>query len=407
MKTSSRLGVAFRSALSSMTRHPLRALLTALGILVGVASVTVVIALGDGADKAIFGQLQRLGENLITIFPRDAAASGVGGEPRLTEEDAAAIVREIPGIITVAPVLDGQGRAVFRDRNSPARIIGGTSTYFQARNYHTTDGTLWDERLESTAARVVVVGPSLAKDLFPGGDAVGQWLRLGKQSFRIIGLLESKGQTLFGTDQDTLAVMPLRTMRSKFSGGRPGDVQQILVKTKPDANTEGVKKNLTALLRQKHGLAPDDPDDFSLRDSSRIAQAQQGIVGVMRALLLSIAAVSLVIGGIGVMNIMLVSVAERTKEIGTRLAIGARGGDILAQFLIEAVILSLLGGVLGALLSALLLPPLEAYFGWELSLSPAGLAIAFLVSTGLGVGFGLLPARRASKLDPVEALRRE
>jgi putative ABC transport system permease protein len=403
----SRLIVALSSALTSMGRNPLRASLTALGIFVGVLAVTVVIALGDGADRAIFGQLQKLGENLVTIQPRDAAASGAGSDARLTLDDAQALRRDVSGVLHVAPALDGQSRAVVGDRNTSTRIVGTTDAYFLARSYRTQDGSIWDARLENMASRVVIIGPSLRNDLFPNRTAVGEWIRLGRQSFRVIGVLEEKGQTPFGMDQDAIAVMPIRTMRSKFSGGRPGDVGQILIKARPDADMEALRRNVAALLRQRHGLAPDDPDDFSIRDSARIAEAQQGIVSIMRILLLSIAAVSLVIGGIGVMNIMLVSVRERTREIGTRLAVGARPGDILTQFLIEALALSVAGGLFGALGSVLLLPPLEAYFGWQLELSAKALLVALLVSTALGVGFGILPARRAAELDPVEALRRE
>jgi putative ABC transport system permease protein len=403
----SRSIVALSSALIAMGRNPLRASLTALGIFVGVLAVTVVIALGDGADQTIFGQLQKLGENLVTIQPRDAAASGAGGEARLTLDDASALLHDVRGVLFVAPALDGQSRAVVGDRNTTTRIVGTTDAYFQARSYHTVDGSIWDPRLESMASRVVVIGPSLQHDLFPNRAAVGEWIRLGRQSFRVIGVLEEKGQTPFGMDQDAIAVMPIRTMRSKFSGGRAGDVGQILVRARPGADMDTLRRNIAALLRQRHGLAPDDPDDFTIRDSARIAEAQQGIVSVMRILLLSIAAVSLVIGGIGVMNIMLVSVRERTREIGTRLAVGARPGDILAQFLIEALVLTVAGGLLGALGSVALLPPLEAYFGWPLELSPKALLVALAVSSALGIGFGILPARRAAELDPVEALRRE
>jgi putative ABC transport system permease protein len=223
----------------------------------------------------------------------------------------------------------------------------------------------------------------------------------------VIGVLSEKGQTPFGSDQDNVVVMPIRTMRSKVAPGRPGEVRQIVIATSRGKSTRDIMRPIRSLLRQRHHIQDGQANDFSIRDQQRMAEAQRGIVTVMRMLLLCIAGVSLVIGGIGVMNIMLVSVAERSREIGTRLAVGARGIDILVQFLIEAVVLSLLGGGAGALLAAALVSPLEGYFGWELHISSAALLVACGVSVTIGVVFGMLPARRAARLDPVEALRRE
>jgi putative ABC transport system permease protein len=245
------------------------------------------------------------------------------------------------------------------------------------------------------------------EELFPGENPVGKSLRIGRHLFRILGVLGDKGQTPFGTDQDNIVVMPLGTMRSKISPTRPYEIQQVLLTTKEGTTTKEAERPLRALLRQRHHLEGEDEDDFSIRDQARMADAQRGVVMVMRLLLLSIAGVSLVIGGIGVMNIMLVSVAERSKEIGTRMAVGARGSDILTQYLIEAVFLSLLGGTLGVAATGAAVKPLEAYFGWTLEVSARSLWIATIVSITIGVVFGLLPARRAARLDPVEALRRE
>jgi putative ABC transport system permease protein len=245
------------------------------------------------------------------------------------------------------------------------------------------------------------------EELFSDGEAIGRSLRIGRHLFLVIGVLEAKGQTPFGRDQDNVVVMPLKTMRAKVSPGRPGEIRQIVVAAAPGVESQQIQRPVKSLLRQRHHLKPDEGNDFSVRDQSRVASAQRGIVTVMRMLLLSIAGVSLVIGGIGVMNIMLVGVAERSREIGTRLAVGARASDILIQFLIEAVVLSILGGLGGATLAILLVSPLENYFGWPLSVSGSSLIVATAVSITIGVVFGFLPARRAANLDPVEALRRE
>ncbi len=400
---------ALRTALEALAKHPLRAALTGFGILIGVAAVTTVITLGEGAERAVQQRIERMGEDLITVRPRAAEASGAGEEERafLTEADAKAVAREVTGARQVAPVLQGLVRTVARDKNTSAQAIGTTLAYFEARNYRTEQGEFWSEPAQATSARVCAIGPTVKEELFPRREAVGQSLRIGRHLFRVVAVLEAKGQTPFGMDQDNIVVMPLGAMRSKIAPGRPGEVGQILVLAEKDVGSAKVMADIQSLMRQRHGIQQGQADDFSVRDQSRIANAQRGVVAVMRTLLLSIAGVSLVIGGIGVMNIMLVSVAERSREIGTRLAVGAQAADIMTQFLIEAVVLSLLGGLLGAGLAALLVPALEDYFGWDLALSIRGLAIASTVSVGIGITFGLLPARRAAKLDPVEALRRE
>jgi len=401
--------VALGLAARSLSRHPLRAALTAGGILVGVLSVTTVMTLGEGAERAIESQLQNLGENLLTIQPRDTQASGARQQEvvSLSELDGQALAKEIAEIVRVAPVVEGASRLRTHDRNSSAKLVGTTLDYFAARNYEVADGALWDEAAERAGSRVVLLGPTIAEQLFGSRSVVGEFVRIGRHAYRVVGVLAEKGQTPFGMDQDSIAVLPLRTMRAKVSPGRPFEVSQLLVKLGAGADGAQAERRMTALLRQRHHLDTDQGDDFSIRDSARFAEAQRGILLVMRTLLLCIAGISLVIGGIGVTNIMLVSVTERSREIGTRLAIGARASDIMGQFLFEAVFLCVLGGILGALGSTLLIPPLESYFGWDLRLSLRALAVATAVSTTLGVTFGLLPARRAAQLDPMEALRRE
>lgn len=403
------IGVAFRTALEALGRNKMRASLTGFGILVGVTAVTVVITLGEGAERAVQKRIELLGENLVTVRARAAEATGTGSaaQPLLSEGDARAIAEEIEGVAHAAPVLDGLVRAVKDRRNTPAQAVGTTSEYLRARNYRIESGVAWDEAQEATAARVVLIGPTIVDELFLREEPVGKSIRIGKHLFRVIGVLSEKGETPFGSDQDNVIVMPIRTMRSKIAPGRATEVRQIVLATAKGTSTLEVMRPIRSLLRQRHRLKDGQANDFSIRDQSTMANAQRGIVTVMRLLLLSIAGVSLVIGGIGVMNIMLVSVAERSREIGTRLAVGARGIDIMVQFLIEAVVLSLLGGAAGALLAGALVAPLQSYFGFELHVSPAALGVAFGVSVTIGIVFGLLPARRAARLDPVEALRRE
>lgn len=406
---SGRFFVACFTALEALARNPMRGALTGFGILVGVAAVTIVITLGEGAERAVQERIESMGENLITVRARSVARSGAGGArlPVLSEGDAEAVAKNVSGVEAVAPVLDGLVRAVAKERNAAAQAVGTTAGYFQVRRYKIAEGALWDEVQEKTAARVALIGPSVRDELFVDGGAVGESIRIGRHLFRVLGVLEAKGQTPFGMDQDNIVVMPLGTMRSKISPTRPGEVRQVLLTAAENADTESVKRSVRSLIRQRHRIREDEGNDFTVRDQASMAAAQRGVVVVMRLLLLCIAGVSLVIGGIGVMNIMLVSVAERSKEIGTRMAVGARGGDILSQFLIEAVFLSLLGGSLGVVLAGATVRPLESYFGWELAVSGRALIIATVVSVTIGVVFGLLPARRAAKLDPVEALRRE
>jgi putative ABC transport system permease protein len=401
--------VALGLAVWSLARHPLRAALTAGGILVGVLSVTTVMTLGEGAERSIESQLQNLGENLLTIVPRESQASGARQTETVTlsELDGQALKSEVAEVSRVAPVVDGASRVRTQARNTSTKLVGTTLDYFAARNYEVSEGALWDEASERAGARVVLLGPTTAEQLFGSRSSVGEFVRIGRHSYRVLGVLAEKGQTPFGMDQDSIAILPLRTMRAKVSPGRPGDVSQLLVQVAKGADATLANRSMTTLLRQRHHLDTDQGDDFSIRDSARIAEAQRAILLVMRSLLLSIAGISLVIGGIGVTNIMLVSVTERSREIGTRLAIGARASDIMGQFLFEAVLLCVLGGITGALCSLLLIPPLEDYFGWELRLSLRALLVATTVSTTLGVTFGLLPARRAAQLDPIEALRRE
>jgi putative ABC transport system permease protein len=400
--------VAISTSSSALTRNPLRATLTAFGIFIGVLSFILVVALGEGAQRSVRARVEQMGENLLTIRARTDRASGAGpSTAQLTEDDARAIAQTVSGIDAVATTLDSMVRAVAGPKNNNVHAIGSTTSYFQAKKYQIAEGAVWDQSQENTGARVVLVGPTVVSELFGGGPAVGQSLRIGRHLFRIIGVLSAKGQTPFGMDLDNVLVMPLRTMRSKIVSAAPGEVGQIEIAGQTDVRIEKLEEDLRALLRQRHRIGEDQESDFNIRDQSRVAQAQQGVVAVMQMLLTSIALISLIIGGIGVMNIMLVSVTERSREIGTRLAIGATALDVLIQFLIEAMVLSLIGGGLAILCAASLMGPLSGVFGWDLWLSSGTAGLGMLVSMTTGVLFGFLPARRAARLDPVVALRRE
>ncbi len=399
---------AISNASTSLYRHPLRALLTGSGIFVGVLSVVVVLTLGDGADQKLAAQLDVIGKNLITVRGRATglrAGSEVSG--RLLESEARAIQRDLPEVERTAPVLDALVRVAFGDENTSVSAIGSTLNYFIIRGGGLASGTAWDDAEQGVGARVCVVGQTVVEELFGKTDPIGQSVRVGRHLFRVLGVLSEKGETAFGADQDNLIIMPIGAMRSKVAPTPPGEIRQILIAAQADLDLEKVKRKIPPLLRQLHGLKGDAENDFSVRDQLFIAKARQSVTGVMSLLLLSIAFISLFIGGIGVMNIMLVSVKERSAEIGLRMAVGASGNDILLQFLVEALVLSLLGGFVALLAAQLLLSPLEAYFGWTMQVAPKSVIIALSVSMAVGLIFGLLPARRAAALDPVDALRDE
>lgn len=405
-----RIAIALQTAVLSLMRNPLRASLTASGIWVGVLAVTVVVALGEGADRSIQERFKNLGENLLTIYPRETVSSGaLTSQGRLTNRDLESITLEMTGTLAVAPTESATLRLAYGKENTPVYTVGTTLGYFPARNYEVVEGEFWTPLQEATGARVALLGPSVVRTLFSalGASPIGESIRVAGSAFTVIGVLAPKGESAFGSDQDNIVFVPVKAMQGPLGTGKRGEYQQILLKLDPSADGPRLQAKLTKLLRENHGLRPEDADDFSIRDSARFAEAQRGIVTVMRSLLLSIGFISLAIGGIGVMNVMLVGVKERTKEIGARLAIGAHPLDILLQFMIEATLLSAGGGILGVLSSLLLIPPLEAYFGWPIELSPTAIVTATTVSMSVGIAFGLLPARRAAGLDPAEALRSE
>jgi putative ABC transport system permease protein len=402
--------VALSLAFGALRRNLLRAVLTAFGILIGVAAVTIVVALGEGANKAILGRIDSMGNNALIVIPEESAASGArSGDklPLLTEADGEALLRESSGVVAVAPLLRTFNQVSWRDANVSTQIMGSTLAFFQVGAWKIGTGQLWPASAENVGEKVCVIGHSVKLNLFGDEDPVGHTLRIGRYPFTVIGVLAAKGQGPFGQDQDDMIVMPIATLRAKLMPTRPGAVDRLALGAKNAESTAQVERDVTAILRQRHGLSEGMENDFRVRSQEEFRRTQEQILDVLSALLLAIAAVSLVAGGIGVMNIMLVSVAERTHEIGIRMAIGAREKDILLQFLVEAVVLCLAGGGAGALLAAFAVNALGSALGWAMNVSAEALLVALATSSLLGVAFGFLPARRAARLDPIQALRRE
>jgi putative ABC transport system permease protein len=403
------LYTAFSLALASIAEWPLRAALTAFGILIGVAAVVVTVALGEGTEIAVRQKLESLGQNTLSVVPRQAPASGVeraGYQPRLTEADGAALARE-PSVLRVAPLLSSRGNASFGGFSLQVDLVGTNRQFAAIRNWPVASGELWSERTENTGGRECLLGAGVARELFGDEDPIGRVLRVGQHPFRVLGVLEVKGPGPFGQEQDNLILMPIGAKRAKLQPTAPGRVDQLLVQARNALAMEPAKRESTALLRQRHGLWEDAEDDFAIRSDDGFRETQDRVVSVLRLLLTSVAAISLLVGGIGIMNIMLVSVSERTRDIGVRMAIGATRWHILVQFLTEAVLLSLLGGLLGAGLSALAIRGLAQALSLPMQPSFQALTVALGVSLGIGVFFGLVPSWRAASLDPIVALGRE
>lgn len=400
-----------RLAIRSIVRSTLRASLTILGILIGVAAVVTVTALGAGARDQVADQIQGMGSNVIMIAPQSAAASGahgaLGAGARLTEDDGRAIVREAVSIVAVAPALRSRAQFLAGERNWSAQVIGSNRSFFVVRNWAVRRGEPWDEHDEATKAKVCVLGSTVAEKLFGDEDPVGRTIRTGRYTFRVVGVLESKGEAPFGGDQDNMVLMPIGTMRGRIMRTAPGFAGVLLSSASSAETTQRAVKQIESILRQRHRIADDRQPDFWIRTQQEFQAMQSAIYSLLTVLLVCIAAVSLVVGGIGVMNIMLVSVTERTREIGIRMAIGARAADIMMQFLVEAVVLALIGGVAGALTGIAAIALLGGGLGWPMKLDPLALGVAVATSAATGIAFGFFPARRAAGLDPIVALRHE
>lgn len=402
-----------REALRSLRAHPLRSALTLLGVVIGVAAVVVVLAVGEGSRARVLARIQSLGGDLLLVTPGSASERGAhvgGGSGRtLTEADAAAIRREVPGIVAVAPSVYRRLQVVAGGRNWATTVQGVTPDYLVAREWRLDAGRPITAADLAAAARVALLGVSVAERLFPATDPLGQVLRVGGSPFVVVGVLSPKGRSSLGADQDDKLLVPLSAARSRVPGAVPGPVgavQYVMLKVDGAQNLRPVAAEVRALLRQRHRLAPGNEDDFDLRNLAELQEARQEAAATLSLWLGAVASVSLVVGGISVMNIMLVSVAERRVEIGVRLAVGARPSHVREQFLLEAVTLSLLGALAGAVAGTALAQLVGAWASLSVQVRPQALALAVGAATAVGVASGLYPAVKAARLPPVEALRR-
>jgi putative ABC transport system permease protein len=395
-------------AIREIRRNVLRSFLTILGIVIGVAAVIIMVTLGRGATAQVSADISSLGSNMLQVRPGQGFR-GPGGsrssEPMFKVEDSDAIMSDITGLAAVAPSASQTTQAIYANQNWSTSVIGSTGDFLKVRSWPLSAGREFTEGEIRAGKTVCIIGSTVQKELFAGQEPIGHSIRLKKLSFQIIGVLDSKGQSSFGTDQDDFVLIPLRAFQRRIAGDT--DVSVIYVSAKEEVSTEKVKEDIERLMRERRRIMRGEEDNFHVRDMKEITAALTSSTRVLTALMAAVAAVSLLVGGIGIMNIMLVSVTERTREIGTRLAIGAMERDVLMQFLVEAVALSCFGGIIGIIFglsaAAVSATALQVPFIFNLKI----VIIAFLFSAAVGIIFGYFPARKAARLDPIEALRHE
>jgi len=403
---------ALRSAFEALRVNPLRSVLTMLGIIIGVGAVIAMVAVGSGARAVVMEQIRSLGSNLFIIVSGTVTSGGVrmgtGSGQRLTEDDAAALEREIPSIAVAAPVSRGTAQLVTGNANWSTVVLGTTASYLDARDWELAAGRRFTGEEQARAEKVVLLGVSVVQNLYGDSDPLGQTLRIKNVPFTVIGVLDRKGQSTSGQDQDDIVLMPLSTAKNRvlgYSRASARAVGAIMVKVADGIEMAEAEPEIRALLRQRHRLQAGQDDDFWMRNLSEVAATREASSRTLALLLAAVAGVSLVVGGIGIMNIMLVSVTERTREIGLRLAVGARKRDILGQFLIEATVLSAIGGLIGVVGGVAAAFVTARIAGWPTLIEPEVILLAVGFSAAVGVTFGLYPAGRAARLDPIEALR--
>ncbi len=403
-----------RIALRALRVNKLRSALTMLGIIIGVGAVIAMVSVGTGAQARVAEQIQSLGSNLIIALSGSVTSGGIrmgqGTQLTITEDDASAIAREIPAVQVAAPSVRGTAQVVFSNLNWSTAIQGVTTDYFEARDWPVELGRIVSQEDTDGATKVALLGQTTAVNLFGDADPLGQIIRIKKVPFTVVGVLSRKGQNSWGQDQDDVILIPLSTAKKKVLGrsqSNPRAVGAISIKVRPGEDMSEAEGLIRDLLRQRHRLQPFQDDDFWLRNLSEILQTQEDSSKVMTYLLAAIASVSLLVGGIGIMNIMLVSVTERTREIGLRMAVGARGRDILLQFLVEATTLALIGGVIGITLGLGGSRAISYLAEWRTVVPAEAIGLAFGFSAAIGIFFGFYPARKAARLDPIEALRYE
>jgi len=394
-------------ALREIRRNLLRSFLTILGIVIGVAAVITMVTVGRGATQAVQDQITSLGTNLLMVRPGQRLGPGrdAAGSPPFRQADAEAIAAQVAGVRSVAPQAATGAVAVYGARNWSTVVYGTTNAYFETNNWTLADGRTFEDAELRAGSAVCVIGATVRRELFGAEEPVGSRLRVRNLSCEVIGLLQGKGQAAMGQDQDDVVVMPINTVQRRLTGNL--NVGTLLVSMDDGADAERVKADLTRLLRERRKLAEGDENNFNVLDTQQLAQTLSSTTQVMTTLLGAVAAVSLLVGGIGIMNIMLVSVTERTREIGLRMAVGARARDILEQFLVEAVTLSMIGGLAGIVLGVAGSYVVGALANWTIAITPQSIALAAGFSAIVGVFFGFYPARKASRLLPIEALRYE
>ncbi|SEL09197.1 putative ABC transport system permease protein [Sphingomonas palmae] len=401
------LGTTFVLALRSIRRHLLRSFLTTLGIIIGVAAVVTMVTLGKATTAQVQQNISSLGTNILQVRPGQGFGRGGGGPrpPDFKPEDVTAIANQIAGVSAVAPQAQSTATAIYDGANWSTTINGTTAAYFQVQPWPLAAGRMWTRQEESAGKAVCIIGNTVKQNLFRTGDAVGQRFRIGNVSCDVIGVLSTRGQAGFGGDQDDVVIMPIKTVQRRFTGTR--DIRLMLVGVDQAYSTATVQAGITDLLRERRTITAGKDDDFNIFDTKQISDTLSSTTTLLTRIVTAVAGISLVVGGIGIMNIMLVSVTERTREIGIRLAIGAVASEVLLQFLVEAVVLSMLGGVIGLLLAQLAIGALSALGGLPYLFVPEINAIAFGISAVIGVVFGYFPARRAAALNPIDALRHE
>jgi putative ABC transport system permease protein len=399
-------------AMRALRVNKMRALLTMLGIIIGIAAVIAMVAIGAGASKMISDQIASIGSNLLLVLPGSITSgglrSGSGGTPTLTYDDARAIKSECPSVANVAPIVRGSGQVVYGNQNWSTIIMGITPEMLAVRDWPVAEGRNISQSDVEGATKNCLIGQTIAENLFGAADPVGKIIRIKKIPFTVIGLLEHKGQSPQGQDQDDVIFIPLRTAQRKVFGSQfPNSVGAIMIQAQGEDVLKSAEDEITALLDQRHRVGPSRERDFTVRNLSEILAVSEQSSKVMSILLGAVASISLIVGGIGIMNIMLVSVTERTREIGIRMAIGARQRDILLQFLTEAVLLTTCGGIIGMGMGVIGAMVISKIMEWPTLISSQAIIIAFLFSAGVGVFFGFYPARKAAGLNPIDALRYE
>lgn len=409
--------LTLRIALRALAKNKMRAGLTVLGVVIGIAAVTSMVSLGQSASQLVQGQFESIGTNVIVVFPGSKRSNGVSQAniPTLTARDSDAIATECAAVLASSPLVGAQGQVIYGNSNfSPKEMYGVGAEYLTVRNLNLARGVYFTEREVNSAEKVCVIGHTLVAKLFQTTNPVNETIRIKNIPFKVIGVLEQKGANMMGDDQDNIVLMPHTTVRKRLQGSEFDNVNAILVSARSPILMFDAQNEIDQLLSERHKIHPGEPKDFSVQSTKEMAAVLGIVMGTLTMMITSIAGISLVVGGVGIMNIMLVSVTERTREIGIRMAVGARPRDILTQFLVEAVLLSCIGGLIGLLLGIFaswgfitLINLMTSGTKWTLTISIPAAIVAILFAAAVGIFFGFYPAWRASKLDPIEALRYE